>query len=176
MNLVEKVTFGRLKLKKQPSFKAGDTVSVHVKVKEGEKERVQVFKGTVLKVRGQGMGKTFTVRKISSGIGVERTFPMTSPSLDQIVVNAKGKVRQSRIFYLRKLRGRASRIEAQKEFSAEAQQTTPSVKDSSPETSEKKSKNLSPHETDSKADQKEELSSKKEASPSKASDSKTFKS
>ncbi|MGD8561741.1 MAG: 50S ribosomal protein L19 [Desulfarculaceae bacterium] len=93
-----------------PDFKAGDTVKVHVRIKEGEKERVQVFEGVVLRRRGSEVGATFTVRKISYGIGVERIFPLHSPVIDKIEVVTRGKVRRSRIYYLRKLRGKAARI------------------------------------------------------------------
>ncbi len=93
-----------------PEFRAGDTISVHVRLIEGEKERIQVFKGTVIRVRGSGTNRTFTVRKISDGIGVERTFPLHSPSIERIEVVMRGKVRQSRIYYLRKLKGKAARI------------------------------------------------------------------
>ncbi len=93
-----------------PRFRAGDTVKVHVRIKEGEKERVQVFEGVVLRRRGAGSDATFTVRKISYGVGVERIFPLNSPILDRVEVVRRGKVRQSRIYYLRKLRGKAARI------------------------------------------------------------------
>ena len=95
-----------------PKFKSGDTIEVHVKVKEGEKERVQKFKGVVTKVQGKDMGKAFTVRKISSGIGVERTFPFASPSIDKVELISTGKVRRSRLFYLRALKGKKARIES----------------------------------------------------------------
>ncbi len=111
-DLVRKVTLGRTEAAKLPSFKTGDTVSVSVKVKEGEKERIQIFKGVVLKVQGSGMGRCFTVRKMSSGIGVERTFPFQSPAIAKVEVHSHGKVRKSRIFYLRKLRGKAARIQS----------------------------------------------------------------
>lgn len=93
-----------------PSFKAGDTISVHYKIKEGDKERVQVFQGTVIQRRGSGPSETFTVRKNSGGIGVERIFPISSPFIEKIVVNKTGKVRRARIFYLRKRMGKAARI------------------------------------------------------------------
>ncbi len=93
-----------------PDFRAGDTVRVHVRIKEGEKERIQVFEGVVLRRRGGGTGATFTVRKISYGIGVERVFPVHSPIIDKVEVVTRGKVRQGRIYYLRKLRGKAARI------------------------------------------------------------------
>ena len=93
-----------------PNFKAGDTVKVHVRIKEGEKERVQVFEGVVIRRRGAAVGGTFTVRKISYGVGVERIFPLHSPIIDRVDVITRGRVRRSRIYYLRKLRGKAARI------------------------------------------------------------------
>ena len=93
-----------------PQFRAGDTVNVHVRIIEGEKERIQVFKGTVIKVRRGGTSATFTVRKISGGIGVERVFPLHSPAIERVEVVTEGKVRQSRIYYLRQLKGKAARI------------------------------------------------------------------
>ena len=109
-DLVRKVTLGRVESPKFEDFKPGDTIGVHVKVKEGEKERIQLFKGFVLKVQGSGMTRSFTVRKISSGIGVERTFPFTSPAIEKIDLIARGKVRRSRLYFMRNLRGRAARI------------------------------------------------------------------
>ena len=111
-DLVRKVTFGRTAKKELVEFKAGDTVGVHVKVKEGEKERIQLFKGVVIKVQGSGMGRSFTVRKMSSGVGVERTFPFTSPAIDKVDLISRGKIRRGRLFYLRALRGRAARLES----------------------------------------------------------------
>ncbi len=93
-----------------PKFKAGDTIAVHYKIKEGNKERIQVFQGVVIQRRGSGATETFTVRKISGGIGVERILPVTSPNIDHIVVNARGIVRRARLFYLRKLTGKKARI------------------------------------------------------------------
>jgi large subunit ribosomal protein L19 len=93
-----------------PHFRAGDMVKVHVRIKEGDKERVQVFQGHVLRRRGAGLGSTFTVRKISYGIGVERIFPLHSPIIDRIELVSEGRVRRSRIYYLRALRGKAARI------------------------------------------------------------------
>ncbi len=92
------------------AFKAGDTVTVHYKIKEGNKERIQQFQGVVIQRRGIGPTETFTVRKISSGVGVERIIPVCSPFIDKIEVNKRGAVRRARIFYLRDLRGKASRI------------------------------------------------------------------
>lgn len=96
--------------KEFPSFKAGDTVTVHYKIREGNKERIQQFQGVVLQIAGNGITKTFTVRKISSGIGVERIFPFVSPFIEQIDVNKHGVVRRARIFYLRNLTGKKARI------------------------------------------------------------------
>jgi large subunit ribosomal protein L19 len=93
-----------------PDFAAGDTVKVHVKIKEGEKERIQVFQGVVISKRGGGTKATFTVRKVSYGIGVERIFPLHSPVIDKLEVITLGRVRRSKIYYLRKLRGKAARI------------------------------------------------------------------
>ncbi len=93
-----------------PDFRPGDTVKVHVKIKEGEKERIQVFKGVVISKRKGLVNATFTVRKVSYGIGVERIFPLHSPIIDKIEVVTRGRVRRSKIYYLRKLRGKAARI------------------------------------------------------------------
>lgn len=93
-----------------PHFAAGDTVKVHVKIKEGEKERIQVYQGVVVSKRKGTTNATFTVRKVSYGVGVERIFPLHSPVIDQIEVVARGRVRRSKIYYLRKLRGKAARI------------------------------------------------------------------
>jgi large subunit ribosomal protein L19 len=96
-----------------PKFSSGDTISVSVKVIEGEKTRLQIFKGVVLKIQGAGTNKTFTVRKVSEGIGVERTFPFNSPNIDSITVQAYGKTRRSRLFYLRALQGRAAKVKSE---------------------------------------------------------------
>jgi len=93
-----------------PNFKAGDTITVQYKIREGNKERIQNFQGVVLQRRGSGKTETFTVRKISGNVGVERIFPMSSPFIDGITVNKRGVVRRARIFYLRGLRGKKARI------------------------------------------------------------------
>ncbi len=93
-----------------PDFTAGDTVKVHVKIREGEKERIQAFQGVVISKRKGTTNATFTVRKVSYGIGVERIFPLHSPIIDKIEVVSRGRVRRSKIYYLRKLRGKAARI------------------------------------------------------------------
>jgi large subunit ribosomal protein L19 len=93
-----------------PAFRPGDTLRVHVKVIEGQRERIQVFEGVVIRRRGTGVSETFIVRKISNGVGVERTFPIHSPKIDKIEVMRRGKVRRAKIYYLRELRGKAARI------------------------------------------------------------------
>lgn len=93
-----------------PNFKAGDTIKVHARIKEGEKERIQVFQGFVLRKRNGRTGATFTVRKVSYGVGVERVFPLHSPTIDKIELVSRGRVRRGRIYYMRKLRGKAARI------------------------------------------------------------------
>jgi len=93
-----------------PDFKAGDRITVHYKIKEGNKERIQLFQGDVIQRRNTGLNAMFTVRKISNGVGVERIFPLHSPNIDKIEVNKIGKVRRARIFYLRGLSGKAARI------------------------------------------------------------------
>jgi len=113
LDLIRRVTLGRANRKIEENFGTGDTVEVYVKVKEGEKERLQAFKGVVLKTQGSGIGRSFTVRKISSGIGVERTFPFASPSLDRVELISKGKVRRAKIYYIRALEGKKARIESE---------------------------------------------------------------
>ena len=93
-----------------PNFSSGDTVTVHYKIKEGNKERTQLFKGVVLQRRGKKGTETFTIRKISSGVGVERVFPVASPFIEKIEINKEGAVRRARIFYLRGLTGKKARI------------------------------------------------------------------
>lgn len=93
-----------------PQFKPGDTIKVQVKVVEGDKERLQAFEGVCIRRRGTGLGATFTVRKVTYGIGVERTFPTHSPSIDRIEVLRQGLVRRAKLYYLRKLKGKAARI------------------------------------------------------------------
>ena len=110
MNLIDTIEGEQLKTD-LPVFKAGDTLRVHVKVIEGEKERIQVFEGVVLR-RSRGANRaTFTVRKTSYGVGVERTFPLHSPRIDKIEVMTRGHVRRAKLYYLRKLSGKAARIE-----------------------------------------------------------------
>ena len=96
--------------KEFPEFSAGDTLTVYYQIREGEKVRTQFFKGVVIQIKGQGLSKTFTMRKISGTVGVERIFPINLPTLEKIEVNKKGKVRQSRIYYFKNLRGKKARI------------------------------------------------------------------
>lgn len=93
-----------------PAFRPGDTVRVHAKVVEGSRERIQIFEGVVIKRRGEGISETYTVRKISNGIGVERTFPLHTPRVDKIEVTRHGRVRRAKLYYLRALHGKAARI------------------------------------------------------------------
>ncbi len=99
-----------------PDFRVGDTVRVHVKVKEGDKERVQAFEGVVIRKRGGGTDATFTVRKVSFGIGIERTFPLHAPVVEKIEVLKRGIVRRARLYYLRERKGKAARIKEKKEW------------------------------------------------------------
>lgn len=99
-----------------PEFRAGDTVKVHVKVREGKKERIQIFQGVVIARKGGGSRETFTVRKMSGAIGVERVFPLHSPVIDKLEVMRRGKVRRAKLYYLRELRGKAARIEERRDF------------------------------------------------------------
>ncbi|TVQ86301.1 MAG: 50S ribosomal protein L19 [Bacteroidetes bacterium] len=107
MNFVQDVLTEK---KEYPAFKAGDNVTVHYKIREGNKERIQPFQGVVLQRRGSGATETFTLRKISGNIGVERIFPINSPFIEKIELNRRGVVRRARIFYLRELRGKKARI------------------------------------------------------------------
>lgn len=108
MNLIEQIEAEQKK--EVPSLKAGQTVRVHVKVVEGEKERTQVFEGVVIAISGKGSRSTFTVRKISYGVGVERIFPLYSPRIDKIQVVSSGKVRRAKLYYLRDLSGKRARL------------------------------------------------------------------
>ncbi|MPW26063.1 50S ribosomal protein L19 [Alkalibaculum sp. M08DMB] len=108
MNILDII--GKEQLREIPKFNVGDTVKVHVKVVEGKRERIQIFEGVVLKRQNGGIQETFTVRKISYGVGVERTFPLHSPRIDQIEVIRKGKVRRARLYYLRDRIGKAAKV------------------------------------------------------------------
>ncbi|CAG7603334.1 50S ribosomal protein L19 [Paenibacillus solanacearum] len=110
MNLIQEITKEQLR-SDIPRFRSGDTLKVYVKVIEGSRERIQLFEGVVIKRRGGGISETFTVRKISYGVGVERTFPIHTPKIDKIEVARRGKVRRAKLYYLRGLRGKAARIQ-----------------------------------------------------------------
>lgn len=122
-DLIRRVTYKKTS-KSIASFRSGDTVNVYVKVKEGEKERIQLYKGLVIKIQGKGATKVFTVRKISAGIGVERTFPFNSPSVDKVELVATGQVRRSKLYYLRGLDGKAARIKSELAVPSSATATT----------------------------------------------------
>ncbi|EKO38993.1 MAG: ribosomal protein L19 [Solidesulfovibrio magneticus str. Maddingley MBC34] len=109
MNVIDQLEREQMRMD-IPAFRPGDTIKVHLRIIEGEKERIQVFQGAVLRLRKGGVDSTFTVRKVSDGVGVERVFPMHSPFIERIEVVAQGKVRRSRLYYLRALRGKAARI------------------------------------------------------------------
>lgn len=124
-----------------PAFRAGDTLRVHVKVVEGESERIQPFEGVVLRRRGSGLSETFTVRKISFGVGIERTFPLHSPRISKIELMKSGRARRAKLFYLRELTGKAARL-TEKEVAAEVQEPvetkTPAASAPTPEPTTKK--------------------------------------
>ena len=98
-----------------PAFRPGDTLKVHVKVVEGNRSRVQVFQGVCIRIQGSGVGRTFTVRKVSFGVGVERTFPLHTPIIDRVEVVTRGDVRRAKLYYLRNLRGKAAKIKEKRE-------------------------------------------------------------
>jgi len=105
-----------------PEFRVGDTVKVHYKIKEGNKERIQIFQGIVIQKKGSGISRTFTIRKVSNGVGVERIFPSNSPLIDKLEVVRFGQVRRAKLFYLRTAKGKASRIKEKRPVS---KSTTP---------------------------------------------------
>jgi large subunit ribosomal protein L19 len=115
MNVIKKIETENLRMD-VPPFKAGDTVKVHMRIIEGEKERIQVFQGAVMRVHRGTTNATFTVRKISGGIGVERIFPMHSPFIERVEVVSEGDVRRSRLYYLRKLKGKAAKIKSKRNW------------------------------------------------------------
>lgn len=109
MNIIKKIELENMRMD-MPVFRSGDTVKVHLRIVEGEKERIQVFQGNVIRIKRGTTDATFTVRKISDGVGVERIFPLYSPFIDHVEVVTRGHVRRSRLYYLRKLKGKAARI------------------------------------------------------------------
>ena len=110
MNVIESIEQQQLK-EAQPSFRPGDALRIHVRIVEGDKERIQLFEGVCIRRSGGSVRETFTVRKTSYGVGVERTFPLHSPRIDRIDVTSKGRVRRAKLYYLRELSGKAARIE-----------------------------------------------------------------
>ena len=114
MDLVKFVEEQAVVIKQVPAFKAGDTVSVHYKIREGNKERIQIYQGVVIQRNSVGVNETFTVRNMSNGVGVERIFPVNSPNIDKIEVNSHGKGRRAKLFYLRELTGKAARIKTKR--------------------------------------------------------------
>jgi large subunit ribosomal protein L19 len=114
MNVIDRMEKEHMRID-IPPFRPGDTVKVYVKIREGEKERIQVFQGIVITKRKGGIRSSFTVRKISYGVGVERIFPLHSPAIDKIEVVQRGQVRRSRLYYLRTLKGKAARVKARRE-------------------------------------------------------------
>ena len=113
MNILDKIEKEHMRLD-IPLFRSGDTVKVYVKIREGEKDRIQVFQGIVIARSNCGLRSSFTVRKVSYGVGVERIFPLHSPSIDKVEVVQKGKVRRSKLYYLRELKGKAARVKVQR--------------------------------------------------------------
>lgn len=116
MDKLKEISKKLVEVVERPEFAAGDTVSVSYKIKEGNKERTQVFQGVVIQRKGSGVTSTFTVRKMSSGIGVERVFPDASPFIEKIEVNKRGRVRRAKIYYLRERTGKSARIKERKFF------------------------------------------------------------
>ena len=113
-NVIDELNAGSLR-NDLPAFRAGDTVKVHVKVVEGSRSRIQVFQGVVIRVQGSGIGRTFTVRKVSFGVGVERTFPLNSPIFEKVEIVTRGDVRRAKLYYLRELRGKKAKIKERRE-------------------------------------------------------------
>lgn len=134
------------KKSKAPAFRPGDTVKVHMKVKEGDSERIQVFEGTVIVRRGRGAGETFTVRKVSFGVGVERTFPISSPHIEKIELIRTGKARRARLYYLRELTGKAARLDERETGETEAPKAAPKAeaKPEAPKAEPRKAKDAPP--------------------------------
>jgi len=108
-------SFDSASLREVPGFRPGDTIAVHVRVVEGSRSRIQIFKGVVIRRSGGGVRETFTVRKVSSGVGVERTFPLHTPVIDKIEIVTRGDVRRAKLYYLRSLRGKAAKVKEKRE-------------------------------------------------------------
>ena len=138
MNLIKYVEEKLVAKKEIPAFKAGDTITVHYKIKEGDKERVQQYQGVVIQRRGAGASATFTVRKLSNGVGVERVFPLFSPFIEKVEVNKEGVVRRAKIYYIRGAKGKKARIEEKQHGNTEEGNASASVKASKAEVAEVK--------------------------------------
>lgn len=119
MDVIKKIERENMRMD-MPSFRSGDTVKVFLRILEGEKERIQVFQGNVIRIKRGTTNATFTVRKISDGVGVERIFPINSPFIDHVEVVSEGKVRRSRLYYLRNLKGKAARIKPRARYASKA--------------------------------------------------------
>ena len=115
MNIIQ-ILEDEQKKENLPEFNVGDTVQVHYRVKEGTRERIQIFEGTVIRRQGGGIGETFTVRRLSYGVGVERTFPLHSPRVENIVVTRRGSTRRSKLYYIRKRQGKAAKVKEKKMY------------------------------------------------------------
>lgn len=148
MDLVKKAVQSSHPKRKFPEFRAGDTVEVSVKVREGEKERTQLYRGIVLRLQGAGPSRSFTVRKISDGVGVERTFPFTSPSVEKVELVANGQVRRSKLYYLRGLEGKKAKVKS--------------------ELAAQEAIELTPEEIAAKAEAKAKFAAERAAAPKKA--------
>ena len=116
-NVIDELS-GATKRDDVPDFRAGDTIKVHVKVVEGNRSRIQLFQGVCIRIQGSGIGRTFTVRKVSFGVGVERTFPLHTPVIEKIEVATRGDVRRAKLYYLRNLRGKKAKIKERREAPA----------------------------------------------------------
>lgn len=115
MDIIKMIEAEQLR-KDLPDFNVGDTVQVHYKVVEGTRERIQVYEGTVIKIQGEGSRETFTVRRLSYGVGVERTFPIHSPRIEKLVVTRRGKVRRAKLYYLRDRQGKAAKVKEKRNY------------------------------------------------------------
>jgi large subunit ribosomal protein L19 len=116
MDAIKYVQDQLIKVNPMPEFRPGDSVSVSYRIIEGNKERIQIFKGDVIRMKGEGASRTFTVRRIASGVGVERTFPFNSPNVSEVVINKRGRVRRAKLYYLRDLTGKKAKIKEKKHF------------------------------------------------------------
>lgn len=115
MNIIKKIEMENMRMD-MPKFRSGDTVKVHLRIVEGEKERIQIFQGNVIRIKRGTTNASFTVRKVSDGVGVERIFPLNSPFIDHVELVSQGRVRRSRLYYLRELKGKAARIKPRGRF------------------------------------------------------------